>query len=90
MEEEIEAHGEQNCVAAELPSIAGNLSPRVMGRQEQPLESLVVKLNVDQSVAVEHGFRQTRRRGVRARLPSDRQLRSATSSQNSFQVLSHD
>ncbi|XP_071921792.1 uncharacterized protein [Coffea arabica] len=84
--EEALAHGEQNCGEIELPTTAGNLSPRLLGSQELPLESLVVQLNVDQSVAVEHGFRQARGKGVRARLPSDRQLQSATSSQNSFQA----
>ena len=57
-EDEDAAHGEQNGIGVELPTIAGNLSPRLVGCQEQPLESLVVELNVDQSVAVEHGFRQ--------------------------------
>ncbi|XP_071918841.1 uncharacterized protein [Coffea arabica] len=68
-----------------LSPVAGNLSPRLVVRQERVGESVVVALNIDQSQAVERDAKQARGKGVRARIPSDRQLRSATSSHNSFQ-----
>ena len=75
---------------AELPKIAGNLSPRLIVRQERSRESSVRALNIDQLEAVERDVKQARGKGMRTRFPSDRQFRSVTSSHNSFQVLSHD
>ena len=69
---------------------AGNLSPRLVIPREKSAEPSIHTLNIDQSVGVQMDCRQDRVKGVRAGFPSDRQLRSATSSQNSFQVFSHD
>ena len=82
-------HDEQGDIDIELSTVAGNLSPRLVDRQQRVGESAVVALNIDQSQAVERESKQARGKGVRARIPSDRQLRSATSSHNPFQVLSH-
>ncbi|XP_027151938.1 uncharacterized protein LOC113751992 [Coffea eugenioides] len=79
-------HDSQGDVDIGLSPVAGNLSPRLVVRQERVGESAVVALNIDQSQAVERDAKQARGKGVRARIPSDRQLRSATSSHNSFQA----
>ena len=73
-----------------LPTNVGNLSPRLVIPREKSAEPSIHTLNIDQSVGVQMDCRQDRVKGVRAGFPSDRQLRSATSSQNSFQVFSHD
>ena len=44
------AHGEANI---ELPNVLGNFSPRLVVEQEKSLESPVMALNIDQSVAIE-------------------------------------
>lgn len=88
--EEFGLDGVHEEVGVELPIVTGNLSPRMAVRQEKLLESPVMALNIDQSVAVDQGFKQARGKDVRARFPSDRQLQTVTSSHNSFQVLSHD
>lgn len=71
-------------------AVAGNLSPRLVVPPQQLLESSTDALNIDQSKRDDHEFRQMRGKGVRARFTSDRQLRSETSSKNSFHALSHD
>ncbi|XP_071929043.1 uncharacterized protein [Coffea arabica] len=68
-----------------LPTTAGNLSPRLVVTSERSVEPSINTLNIDQSVAMERDCRQEKVKGVRAYFPSDRQLRSATSSHNSFQ-----
>ena len=67
-----------------LPTNAGNLSPRMVVPRDKSLDSSVHPLNIDQSVAVERNCRQARGKGVRVNVPTDRQLRSTTSHQNSF------
>ena len=66
----------------DLPIIARNLFPRLVVPRERLLESSIHILNIDQSVVAACDL--TRGKGVRACFLSDRQLRSATSSQNSF------
>ena len=80
--------GEIAEIYVELPPMAGNLSPRMTVRQEGVAEASVQALNIDTVTKGVEGFKPGRGKGVRARIPSDRQLRSATSSYNSFQVLS--
>lgn len=70
-----------------LPIIAGNLSPRLVVTRERSVEPSIHTLNIDQSVVVERDRQQKRVKGVRACFPSDRQLCSATSSHDSFQVF---
>lgn len=77
-------------VELELPLVAGNLSPKMVVSQKNSLDYPVMALNIDQSVVIERGFKQARGKGVQARFPSDKQIRSATSFHNSFQILSHD
>ena len=74
----------------ELPSIAGNLSPRLARLCERPSVSAVMTIHVDQSADLEEAFSQVKTKGIRARFPSDRLLRSTTSSHNSFTALDHD
>ena len=73
-----------------LPTGVGDLSPRLVEARDKSLDPSINPLNIDQSVVDEKNGRQTRGKGVRIIVPSDRQLRSTTSFQNSFQVLSND
>ena len=51
---------------------------------------IVLRLNIDQSRVMDHGNKQTKKKGVRVPGPLDRQLRSAVMhSQNSSQPLPH-
>nr|XP_027108979.1 uncharacterized protein LOC113728817 [Coffea arabica] len=72
---------------AALPTTAGNLSPRLVETSERSVEPSINTLNIDQSIAMERDCRQEKVKGVRAYFPSDRQLRSTTSSHNSFQFV---
>ena len=72
------------------------------GEEEEETDSLdsgshtcmgatVLRLNIDQSRVMDHGNKQTKKKGVRVPGPSDRQLRSAVMhSQNSSLPLPHD
>ena len=71
-------------IEAGLSNIVGNLSSRMVVQQARVMESSVSVLNIDQSVVTARDFKQARGKGVRAHFPSDRQLRYATSSHNSF------
>ena len=82
--------GEIAEVYVELPIAAGSLSPRMVVRQDNVMESSVQALNIDQVTNGVQGIKQGRGKGGRVRIPSDRQLRSATPTYNSFQVLPHD
>lgn len=87
---EDEVSTQQLVEANQMPTNAGNLSPRIGVLQEKLLESSMNGLNIDQIGEAGGDFRQPHRKGMRAPIPSDRQLRSQTSSKNSFQVLSYD
>ena len=82
--------GEIAEVYVELPLVAGNLSPRMIVRQEDIAEPSVQALNIDTVTNGVQGIRKGQGKCVRARFPSDRQLRSATPTYNSFQVLPYD
>ena len=73
-----------------LPTGVGALSPRLVEARDKSLDPSLNPLNIDQSVVDVNNGRQTRGKGVRIIVPSDRQLRSTTSFQNSFRVLSND
>ena len=74
-------------MAIHLPCVAGNLSPRISPENEST--SLVVELNIDHAGGL-HDFTKPRGWGARIRQPSNRKLRSATSTHNSDQDLHHD
>ncbi|XP_027170927.1 uncharacterized protein LOC113770609 [Coffea eugenioides] len=72
----------------------GNLSPRPIIGHGDLTAPAVMQLNIDQSAALERDPKQVKLKGRRGILPSDRQLRSAsTASSNSLQhislILSH-
>ena len=81
---------EESCERVITRSVEmGNLSPRPRSHGERDAASLL-HVNVDQCLALEQGYKQVKGKGTRAVRPSDRQLRSvSTSSKNSFQVLPH-
>ena len=76
--------------AVELPIMVGNLSPRMLVRHERIVESSVQALSIVHANNDVQNIQQVRGKGVRVRFPSDRQLRSTTSTYNSFQVLPYD
>ena len=73
-----------------MPRVARNLSPRIGRLPGCPEVHLLMALNVDQAMEIEKGCTQVNSKGIHAKFPSDRQLRSSTSSQNMFNVLGHD
>ena len=83
---------EHGIVEVNSPTIAGNLSPRPGVPQENLPESSGPSLTIHQSGVADRNPKQKRTKGLRANLQTDRILRSRseTSSNNSFQVLSHD
>ena len=74
----------------ELPWATRNLSPRLSRSHGPAMDLSLLELNIDQATELEQGFTQVKVKGMRAKFPSDRQLRSSTSSQNSFNALTHD
>nr|XP_027082307.1 uncharacterized protein LOC113704619 [Coffea arabica] len=83
---------EHGIVEVNSPTVAGNLSPRPGVPQENLPESSGPSLTIHQSGVADRNPKQKRTKGLRANLQTDRILRSRseTSSNNSFQVLSHD
>ena len=86
----VDLRGVEDDVASIHHGVAGNLSPRLVVLPQKLLEFSRPSLNIDQSQMADREFRQMQGKGVRARFPFDRQLRSETSSKNSFHALSHD
>nr|XP_027103170.1 uncharacterized protein LOC113724469 [Coffea arabica] len=80
----VDLRGVEDDVASIHHGVAGNLSPRLVVLPQKLLESSRPSLNIDQSQMADREFRQMQGKGVRARFPSNRQLRSETSSKNSF------
>ena len=74
---------------------AGYLSPRGLVEQHggggvEPRD-VSLNLHLDQVSSLDPRFQKAKARGVRASIPSDRELRSVSKkSQNTFHVLSHD
>ena len=89
-----ESEGEDHDIAADLPSSAGCLSPRIPGSHVGVpgcSKSLLEPMNIDQLAVLEQDIQPTRSRAIRAKFPSDRELRSVKqNSQNSFHCLSND
>ena len=69
---------EESCENEVTRSVAaGNLSPKPKTGHGEWVAAPLMHLNVDQSLALEKGFKQVKPKGTRAIFPSDRQLRSA-------------
>ncbi|XP_027152118.1 uncharacterized protein LOC113752185 [Coffea eugenioides] len=88
--EQVEARVEiilEGC-RADVQTAAGNLSPRPSSCHGELAASSLEALNVDQSQALEPVIKLGKSKGIRVILPSDRQLRStSTSSKNGFQLV---
>ena len=74
----------------ELPQVARNLSPRLVVVRESNLTNTLMGLNIDSLDGNEKSVRKAKGKGLRARFQSDRQFRSSTSINSSFQVLRDD
>ena len=74
----------------DLPHVAGNLSPRLVVVLELTLNTTSMELNIDSLDDNRKRGRKAKGNGLRAQIQSDRQLRSSTNINNSFQVLHND
>ena len=77
-------------IVIELPLVAGNLSPRFVVMLEENLDNSLMGLNINSVGGNAKNGRKARGKGLRAQLQADRQFRSTTSLNNSFQVLRYD